>query len=78
VCRPDSQYRAARLHSRPPGEAVELSCEVYVDKILQLRIRHALLLDCGVAVMLEASEVRAVTRVTFTDVPDAAIPRHVP
>jgi hypothetical protein len=78
VCRPDSQYRAARLHPRPPGEAVELSCEVYVDKILQLRIRHALLLDYGVAVMLEASEVRAVTRVTFTDVLDAAIPRPVP
>ncbi len=63
---------------RLPGEAVELSCEVFVDKVLQLRIRHALLLDYGVAVMIEASEFRAVTQVTFTDVLDVAERRPAP
>jgi hypothetical protein len=78
VCRAGNRYAAARLHPRLLGEAVELSCEVFVDKVLQMRLRQAVLFDYGAAVMIEASEARAVTRVTFTDVLDTAERRLAP
>lgn len=78
VCRAGDRYAATRLHSRLLGEAVDLSCEVFVNKVLQMRMRQAVLLDYGVAVMIDASEAHAVTRVKFTDVLDTAERRLAP